>query len=115
MNQIGPCGPAAGFRYWSLTDIVRRMALEKSLVERVPEGREAFASAFLSGLSVDELLFLSDFLGSCILIASGLDIHAWDAICPRAHTFRRGLDSGAHKLLLLGEFGARSGISIRFR
>jgi hypothetical protein len=108
------------FPYWNLDldEIARRMALEKALADYVPPDREALSRAFLSGLSVDELLFLAEFLGSCILISSAIRMDTWDAIGHEARAFRRSREQredADHKLILLSEFAACCGFVIKYR
>ena len=106
-----------------LAEIASRTALEKALADYIPPDREAFSKAFLSGLSNDELLFLGEFLGSCILITSAINMDTWDAICHGADAFRRSRqrmtdrqrEDADHKLILLGEFAACCGFVIKFR
>jgi hypothetical protein len=106
-----------------LAETASRTALERALIDYVPRDREAFARAFLSGLSVDELMFLAEFLGSCILITSAIKMDTWDAVCHRAQAFHRELERRPdnqrqdtdHKLILLSEFAACCGFLIKFR
>lgn len=98
-----------------MAEIASRTALEQELFLYVPPDRQAFAGAFLSGLSGDELFFLSECLGSCMLIPAANQIDAWDAVCRKVHSPRRGLEDGDHKLVLLREFAAGCGFQVRFR
>jgi hypothetical protein len=94
------------------------MALENALFDYVPRNKEAFARAFLSGLSADELVFVAEFLGSCVLITSGVRVNTWDAVCNRAGAFCRGREhqeDSDHKYMLLSEFAACCGFAIRYR
>ena len=100
----------------------RRMALEEALIDYVPPDRQVLASAFFSGLSLDELLFLAEFLGSCLLITSAAKMHAWDAVCHQAHAFRgvecrsdRQREDSDHKMVVLWEFAECCGFGIRLR
>jgi hypothetical protein len=130
VNQIGSCGSGAGFPYWYLrtgrtcwAEIERRITLEEALVDSVPPDREVLARAFLSGLSIDELLFLAEFLGSCLLVTPAIKMDTWDAVSHQAHAFRRSLEHGSakqredndHKLILLSEFATVCGCLVRFR
>jgi hypothetical protein len=106
-----------------LDEIARRAALEKALIDYVPPEREVVAIAFLSGLSMDELLFLAEFLGSCLLISSAITMNTWDAVWHQARSYRLGQGSRSgkqredtdHKLLLVSEFAACCGLAIKFR
>jgi hypothetical protein len=100
-----------------LDEIAKRAALEKALIDYVPPDREVAAIAFLSGLSMDELLFLAEFLGSCLLISSANSTETWDAVWHQAHSFHRGQhgEDMDHKLILVSEYAACCGLAIKFR
>ncbi len=106
-----------------MAETVSRAALENALVQYAPQDREAAAKTFLGALSVDELLFLGEFLGSCILVTSATNLGTWDAISNRAHACHRAMDRMSprqredmeHKLILMSEFAERCGFLIRFR
>jgi hypothetical protein len=102
--------------------MARRAALDKALIAYVPPDRKASAVSFLSGLSMDELLFLAEFLGSSLLITSAISMDTWEAVSHQAQVFRRGGESGwakredtHHKLIVVSEFAACCGSAIRFR
>jgi hypothetical protein len=104
-----------------LAEIARRTTLEMALLDYAPADRETAAAAFLAGLSVDELGFLAEFLGSCILISSAINLNTQDAFCYRAHAFHRGEELRPedredidHKLILLSEFAICCGFLIKF-
>jgi hypothetical protein len=101
---------------------VSRSALENALFSYAPRAQEGAIKNFLGGLSVDELLYLAEFLGSCILIASAAKTDIWDVIVHRAHACQRRVRLTArqredtdHKLLLVSEFAARCGFLVKFR
>jgi hypothetical protein len=100
-----------------LDEIARRAALEKALIDYVPPDREVAAMAFLSGLSMDELLFLAEFLGSCLLINSGVTTESWDAVWHQTRSFHRGEqgEDTDHKFILVSEFAACGGLAVKFR
>jgi hypothetical protein len=77
--------------------------------------RETTTRSFLEVLSFDELLFLAEFVGSCILIRWTGDIGAWDVICQRSAIFRNASPEEGHKLMVLTEFAARCGVAMKFR
>ena len=87
-----------------MPEIDSRTALEKALLNYVPPDREAFAKDFLSGLAVDELLFLAGFFGSCRFIRSGIDLDTWGALRYRVQAFCGGEEDRNHKLMVLDEF-----------
>jgi hypothetical protein len=106
-----------------LAEPVCRTALESALLSYAPANRESFAQTFLEALSLDELLFLADFLGSCILITSAINMHTWDAICHQAHAWQRRRETmspaqrqdAGHKILVLSQFAESCGFVIRLR
>jgi hypothetical protein len=103
-----------------LAETASRTALENALFGYAPLDRQACARTFLEALSMDELLFLAEFLGSCILITSATNMDIWDAIGHRAQESyrmhgRRSSDDADHKLVVLSEFAACCGFIIRFR
>ena len=106
-----------------MAETASRLALESALREYAPRERQVFAQAFLEGLSVDELLFLAQFLGSCLLITSAIRMATWDAFCQRAHSCHRDLErmtaaqreDADHKLILMSEFAACCGFVIKYQ
>ena len=96
-----------------MAETASRSALENALLLYASQDREEVAKTFLHVLSVDELLFLAEFLGSCILIASSGDMNTWDAIARRANTSHQGEDAN-HKLMLMSEFAACCGFLVKF-
>lgn len=103
-----------------MAETASRTALENALYLYASEGRQAAAKSFLEGLATTELLFLAEFLGSCILITSAADIKTWEAICHRAKMWHRKLryvnsphrEQLEHKLILITEFAARCGVRV---
>jgi len=104
-----------------LAETASRTALENALFAYAPLDRQACARTFLEALAMDELLYLAEFLGSCILITSATSMDIWDAIGHRAQESHRLLakrsssDDADHKLVVLSEFAACCGFIIRFR
>lgn len=104
-----------------MAETASRMALESALCLYAPRDRQGLAKTFLEALSVDELLFLAEFLGACILIGSVMDLATGEAIRQRANAFRgsmermnaRRRDDMSHKLILVTEFAACCGFSVR--
>ena len=79
-----------------MVETASRMAMENALTLYAPHQRQTAARAFVDALAVDELLFLAEFLGGCILATSvtGHDI------CPRHSHNNSGL---------VGQIGVGSG------
>jgi hypothetical protein len=106
-----------------MAETASRTSLENALRLYAPPNRQNAASCFLEALSVDELLFLADFLGSCILITSAINMDTWDAICHNARAWHRQMDrmspaqrqDVSHKLMLVTEFAERCGFVIKYR
>ena len=106
-----------------MAETASREALQNALVLYAPAGRELFAKVFLEALSVDELLFLAEFLGSCILVTSTIDMGTWDAVFHRAQSCHRAIDKMNvwqredmdHKLIVVTEFAERCGFAIKFK
>jgi hypothetical protein len=106
-----------------LAETASRSALESALALYAPLNRQAVARTFLGALAIDELLFLADFLGSCILTTSAVDIDTWEAFCHHAQRHRTGMkqmtmrqrEDADHKLILVTEFAACCGFPIKFR
>jgi len=97
--------------------------LENALSLYAPSGCRAASKSFFDGLSLDELQYLAEFLGSCILITSEIDVTTWDTIRHRAKVWQRRLASLdqtrredlEHKLILVTEFAARCGADVSAR
>jgi hypothetical protein len=97
--------------------------LESALLAYAPANRVSIAQGFLEALSIDELLFLADFLGSCILITSAMNIPVWEAIRHQAYGWQRRRETmspaqrqdAGHKLLVLSQFAECCGTVIRLR
>jgi len=106
-----------------LAETASRPDLENALSLYAARDREGVAKSFLEALSVDELLFLAEFLGSCILITSTVNIGTWNAVAHRAKAVHRGLErmtpkrreDFAHKLIVLSEFAACCGFMLKHR
>ena len=105
-----------------MPETASRSALENALIAYAPRERRPHARAFLKALSLDELLFLGEFLGSCILITSAINMDTWDAVCHNAHarhhrmcrmTLRERNDT-ARKLVVVSEFAECCGILVKF-
>ena len=102
-----------------MAETASRTALENALYLYAPVNRQEGAKDFLEGLATTELLFLAEFLGSCILITSAADIKTWDAISHRAKVWQRKLryvnspqrEDLEHKLIVVKEFAARCGFT----
>ena len=103
-----------------MAETASRTALENALFTYAPSGCQAGAKAFLAGLSVDELLYLAGFLGSCILTTSVIQLDTWEVIFHRARSAQRKLktlhpierEDLEHKLILVTEFASRCGRSV---
>src|SRR5215475_3144525 len=95
---------------------VTRNTLIAALLACADESLRPRSRRFLQGLSSDELLFLSEFLGACILESSedlaraAPRIHIHESRMARA-SLRRG--DHEHKMILLREFLGRSGRELR--
>jgi hypothetical protein len=88
----------------------------KSLSLFAARDRVDTVKSFLEVLSFDELLFLAEFVGSCILASWGETSTTWEVICQRASIFAntKASDEG-HKLMVLTEFAACCGVALKFR
>jgi hypothetical protein len=106
-----------------VAETASRSVLEKALYLYAPLDRQGVARTYLAALSVDELLFLADFLGSCILITSTTEIDIWDAVSRCAQTYQSGMkkmtvkqrQKADHKLVLVSEFAACCGFLVKFQ
>jgi hypothetical protein len=98
-----------------LAETASRLALINSLSLFATRDRMAVARSFLEVLSFDELLFLAEFVGSCILISWTGDAGTWDVICQRATIFRHASGEEAHKSMVLTEFAGCCGVALKFR
>jgi hypothetical protein len=94
--------------------------LENALFQYAPPGRQAGVATFLEGLAVAELSYLAQFLGSCILTTSVVEIDTWTVVRNRAASVYRKLsrldpvdrEHVEHKLILVTEFANRCGHSV---
>jgi hypothetical protein len=84
--------------------LVTRNTLIAALVACSDETVKTRARRFLMGLSCDELQFIAEFLGACILESSGDTISAADAV--HAYQSRMASDD---KIPILREFLGRCG------
>ena len=90
-------------------------ALVSALVACAGERQRARARRFLEGLSSDELQYIADFFGACILEASagceraGAQWAERFAGCERSR--RAGLNDQEHKMILVLEYLCRCGAS----
>jgi hypothetical protein len=94
-----------------LAETASRPALEKALYAYAPPDRTQVVKDLLDVLSIDELRFLAEFLGSCILISSATNMSTLDVI---GRAVPMG-DDADHKLALAGEFATRCGFVIKIR
>jgi hypothetical protein len=98
-----------------LAETASRAALEDALALYSAPERQGAIRSFLDALSVNELLFLAEFLGSCVLLTSAISMDTWEAICHSVRASHRRLahlDAGRrrdaeHNLILVMEFAAR--------
>ena len=99
-----------------MAETASRLALTNSLSLFAARDRVSIVKSFLEVLSFDELLFLAEFVGSCILASWSEDCSTWDVICKRASILKNGQpgDEG-HKLMVLTEFAACCGVVLKFR
>jgi len=94
-----------------LAETASRPALEKALYAYARPDRMQLVKNLLEVLSLDELQFLAEFLGSCILVSSATNMSTLDVI-GRAVPMGNDAD---HKLALAGEFATRCGFVIKMR
>ena len=99
-----------------------RTTLVTALSECVEERRRRLAKRFLQGLSADELQYIAEFLGCCILESTSRLASSRDQVAEGITRFecRRGgrrlaaggtLDDQAHKMILLLEYLCRCGLT----
>ena len=94
-----------------------RNNLITALVSCAGCGVRARARRFLTGLSADELEFIAEFLGSCILESSGDLLHAASSVqSHQARMARASLRRTDHenKMILLREYLHCSGRDLTF-
>lgn len=103
--------------------VAQRQVLVAALVACTDTPFRAKARRFVSGLSADELQFIAEYLGSCILESSG----RYRCRCSRDELARRiaqyqqkrrPVPDQDHKMILLLEYLCRTGndsISVRVR
>src|SRR5689334_22479251 len=88
--------------------------LVKSLSVVVPDPQRRKARQFLLGLSTDELQYIAEFLGSCILESEHM--YAWTrpqlshGIQRFDHSQKKSVADRDHKMILLMEFLSRCGV-----
>ena len=89
-----------------------RDTLVAALVACADQKLKAEAHRFLAGLSSDELQFIAEFVGACILESSEDPVRAADAV--HREQCRRMVGAGCRdreiKLILLHEYLLRSGL-----
>ena len=96
-----------------------RNSLVTALVSCADTPLKAKARRFLQGLSSDELQFIAEFMGACILesperrvrLAEQLAAFQW----VRARSTRGGMADRAHKMIVLLEYLNRSGAAATSR
>lgn len=94
-----------------------RSTLVAALVSSVNVSFRNKARRFLVGLSSDELQFIAEFLGACILESNGERIRSRSELAGRIAEFQRARFSTApvrsedqdHKMILLLEYLCQSG------
>lgn len=97
--------------------VARRQELAAALIDCAESPCRAKAQRFLSGLSADELQFIAEYLGACILESarncerSRAELAACIARFQEIRSRVRGADDD-HKMILLLEFLCRSGVQI---
>ncbi len=99
-----------------------RTTLVTALSECVEERRRRLARRFLQGLSADELQYIAEFLGSCILESSSPPASSRCQVAEGITHFERcrgarpsaasgPADDQDHKMILLLEYLCRSGLT----
>ncbi len=93
-----------------------RTALVTALVACADVPLRSRARRFLLGLSSDELQFIAEFLGACILECGGLVGNSREQLACRIAEFQQARSASArsasdeqHKMILLLEFLTRKG------
>jgi hypothetical protein len=97
-----------------LAETANRLALINSLSLFAARHRMPVAKSFLDALSFDELLFVAEVVGSCILISRMGEAGTWDIIGPCATVFRNASGEEAHRLMVLTEFACCCGVALKF-
>jgi hypothetical protein len=101
--------------------VAQRQALVAALVACTDTPFRAKARRFVSGLSADELQFIAEYLGSCILESSGLCRCTREELARQVTKFqqaRRPIADQDHKMILLLEYLCRTGnetLAVRVR
>ena len=85
--------------------VAQRQHLVAALIASTEAPFRARARRFASGLSSDELQFIAEYLGSCILESAG---RGWCSPCQLAS--RLPAADRDHKVLLLHEYLCRTGL-----
>ncbi len=93
-----------------MAETAGREAFEEVLCAYAPPDREGLAKEFLSGLSIDELGFMTEFFQSSFLATSGKDGETWSG----TGAFR-GTEDRDHKRMMLDEFAACCGFLVKLR
>jgi flagellar basal body rod protein FlgB len=95
--------------------VAQRHDLVAALVACADTPFRARARRFASGLSADELQFIAEYLGACILEATGRCCMSRAELAQRIADFqrtRRPLADRDHKSILLLEFLCRTGVDL---
>jgi hypothetical protein len=96
--------------------VARRQELAAALVDCAENPCRARARRFVNGLSADELQFIAEYLGACILEAARNCEQSRAELAARIARFQQESAHSCcadadHKMILLLEFLCRSGVS----
>ena len=106
--------------------VAKKAALVRALSLWVGDLQRRQAKRFLQGLATDELQYIAEFLGSCILESGGrcrgsrtqlaeaikqFDRSRHSSLCAAGHRYPDGLQDHEHKMVLLLEYLCRSGMT----
>ena len=104
-----------------MADTASRPALQNALLQYAQRDRHNAARAFLDALSVDELLFLAELLGACILHTSTRETDTWSVVRERVDFYRqatyisqRQREDADHKMMVIAEFAGHCGCALKF-
>ena len=91
-----------------------RSALVAALVSCADSPHKSQARRFVQGLSADELQFIAEFLGACVLDSAGKRCVSRAQWAERITRYQQAVEScrsadREHKMILLLEFLCRSG------
>ena len=91
-----------------------RSALVAALVSCADNPHKSQARRFVEGLSADELQFIAEFLGACVLDSSGKPCASRAQWAERITRYQQALDGcrsadREHKMILLLEYLCRTG------